>query len=51
MAQRSLIKEYGPRRKIYGVFSFIDSVRCTLREVLVANRHYLQFGMLLRETS
>ena len=31
MAQRSLIKEYEPRRKIYWVFCFIDSVTCPAR--------------------
>ena len=31
IVQRSLIKEYEPRRKIYGVFGIIDSVRVEVK--------------------
>ena len=31
MTQRSLINEYEPRRKIYGVFGIIDSDACPAR--------------------
>jgi len=50
MAQRSLIKEYEPRRFSYGAFGFIDSVVVPpLREMAIANRQLFSTGCPLKQ--